>query len=385
MEIGSATLSLLRTGATAMFDAMGSTFPKAAVATLEDKSQSKVHLATQCLIDEGPEVFWKTVVGSLFVKASRVVTPFIPEQFANIPGELTGAFIHWWSASDGSKNNETMKIVNGSKSRPDFLQSIFNNYIKPAISSVLQAVGLNEKDNNVSFKRFFLLQAGLVGAGSLILRGAEHENIPGMNMDPEDPKWKTFLKIAGYTVLEQTTHLASQSARYYHDFKKEFNVQNGKTFSKDMLAKAIANAVHERAIPGNILSAISGCLSTLWLSKYIPKAIAGAIGEAPMKGLERLLTLHLRRSTKQRFDLKTNKIVDNYRIDPNGSYKKFLDMLDRYAFNPVRNFIVNIVARIFKAQDRTIEEYVEELRDTFNVKKDVLEKRAKGEVAVGRS
>ncbi|MBI3591040.1 MAG: hypothetical protein HY094_06670 [Candidatus Melainabacteria bacterium] len=389
MGIGNVSLSIVRTAVTAMFDAMGSTFPKAAVACLEDKSQDPVHLARQCLIDEGFEVFWKTAVGSLFVKATRSVAPFIPEQFANMPGEMLGALIHWWSASDQSKNNETVKIVNGDKSGPDFLQSAFNNYLKPVISSTLKAVGLDEskennKENNkenTDLVKFAAFQAALMTGGALILKGAEDENIPGMNMNPEDSAWKTFLKITGYTVLEQTTHLASQSMRYYEDFKKEFSMQDSKSLNKDILGKAIANAVHERFIPGNIFSAISGCLSTLWLGKYVPKSIAGAIGEAPMKGLERLLTLHLRRSTKQRFDLKTGKVIDNYRIKEMPWFEQVSKIAD-FIFNPIRNFFIEkVVARVFKPENMTVVEYSKILRASFNIDKKLLEERAKIEEA----
>ena len=382
MGIGSVSLSIIRTGVTAMFDAMGSTFPKAAVAAMEDKSQSKVHLAKQCLIDEGPEVFWKTIVGSLFVKTMRTIAPSVPEQFANLPGEMLGAGLHWWSASHQSKNRETQHATDSKEDKkPAFIEEFFNTCIKSPLGFALKAVGLDSNENNVSFLRFGAVQAALLAGGAYVLQGAEEENIPGMNLHYEDPWYISLFKTAGYTAFEQIAHLTSQTMRYYIDYKKEFGGKS-KVFSKNVLAKALANVIHERTFPGNIPSAISGCLSTLFLGRYIPKPLAGAIGEAPMKGLERLLTVHLRRSTKDRYDENAaDKRAANYRGHDKNWFNNILSFSDS-VFNPVRNFLIEkVVAKIFKPDSMNINEYITELKDSFNIKLDGLKAKAKNKAA----
>ena len=145
--------SLFRTGVTAMVDSMGSTFPKAAVAALEDKSQSKVSLAETEFITSGPEIFWKTIVGSVFVKTMRIITPAIPEQIANLPGEMLGAFIHWWSSSHHSKDTEAQRASNGSTG-PKFIEKFFDSCIKRPVDFGLKIVGLDVKKKDISFLRF---------------------------------------------------------------------------------------------------------------------------------------------------------------------------------------------------------------------------------------
>lgn len=385
MSIGALALSLFRTGVTATFDSMGSTFPKAAVAAVEDGTQSKVHLARQCLVDEGPEVFWKTVVGSVFVKVMKAIAPAIPEQIANFPGEMLGAYLHWHSASHQCKNGEAQRAVSGEK-KPGILQNLFSTRIKPLINDALKFVGLPEKDADVSFMRFAIIQSVLFTGGALALKGAEEENIPGMNMNHEDSKLTTFFKIAGYTLFEQCTHMFSQTMRYYIDYKKEFLGEDRKNrnigaLNKDILAKALANTFHERGFPGNIPSAITGCLSTLWLGKYIPKSIAGALGEAPAKGLERILTLHLRRSTKDRLNEKGER-VPNYRKDSYGILDGALKVSD-FLFNGIRNFIVRkIVAPMFKPEEVDIKDYIKELENSYNMSDERLRKRDFGKPPV---
>ncbi len=381
MSIGALALSLFRTGVTATFDSMGSTFPKAAVAAIEDSTQSKVRLARQCLVDEGPEVFWKTVVGSVFVKIMRAIAPVVPEQIANFPGEMLGAYLHWYSASHQCKNKEAQRAVSGMK-KLGALQSLFSKKVKPLINDALKFVGLPEKDKNVSFMRFAIIQSILFTGGALALKGAEEENIPGMNMNHEDSKLTTFFKIGGYTLFEQFTHMFSQTMRYYIDYKEEFFNKNRKnrelrTLNKDILAKALANTFHERGFPGNIPSAITGCLSTLWLGKYIPKSMAGALGEAPAKGLERLLTLHLRRSTKDRLNEKGERI-QNYRKDSHGILNGVLKISD-FLFNGIRNFIVRkIVAPMFQPEGVDIKDYIKELENSYSMSNEHLRKRDAG-------
>lgn len=376
--------SLFRTGVTAMLDSMGSTFPKAAVAALEDESANKVHLARQCLTDEGPEVFWKTIVGSLFVKTMRIFAPAVPEQIANFPGEMIGALIHWFSASDDSKNSTPGRAANGSKN-PHFIQNFFKAYIKRPIDFGLKTVGLDPEEKDVNFFTFGIINACLFAGGAYALKDAEEENIPGMNLNYEDPWYVSFFKTAGYTVFEQIAHLTSQTMRYCIDYKREFSDGENK-FSKKVLARALANVINERAIPGNIPSAIAGCLSTLWLGRYIPKSVAGALGEAPMKGLERLLTLHRRRSTKDRYDESfPDKRAPNYRGHKEDWFVDILGAADA-VFDKARNFLVkNIVARMFRPADKSIEQFTEDLTKSFDLNLDDLkadtEKKRKAAIA----
>ncbi len=375
MTSSSFGVSLLRTGVTAMVDSMGSTFPKAAVAALEDKTQNKVDLAKVCLLTEGPEVFWKTIVGSLFVKTMRTLTPGIPEQIANFPGEMFGAFMHWWSSSHHGKNSEAQRAADGS-SQPKPIEMFFDNCIKKPVDFGLKVVGLEEK--KVNLVRFGAINAALFAGGAYILKGAEEENIPGMNLDYEDPWHISFLKTTGYTLFEQVAHITSQTMRYCIDYKKEFNGENKAEFNKNVLAKALANVVNERVFPGNIPSAISGCLSTLFLGRYIPKSIAGAIGEAPMKGLERFLTLHKRRSTKDIFDENTpNHRAPNYRGHDKPWLQNILSTADSM-LDPCRNFIVEkVIARAFKPENVKLEDYVKELKGSYDLRLDLLEDKTK--------
>ena len=367
--------SLFRTGVTAMIDSMGSTFPRAAVAALEDESQSKVKLARQCLIDEGPEIFWKTIIGSLFVKTMRIVAPVVPEQIANFPGEMLGAYIHWWSASYKSKNAEAHREIDKNIGKESgAAEKSFNKFVTKPIHEILKMVGLDDEiEKNVNFATFGIIQAGLFLGGTYVLRNAEEENIPGMNLDYEDPWYISLSKTLGYTVFEQITHLSSQTMRYCMDYKQEFNGNNENKFNKNVLAKALANVINERAIPGNIPSAIAGCLSTLFLGRFIPKSVAGAIGETPMKGLERLLTLHRRRSTKDKYDeTSANKRADNFRGHKEEWFRNILKIADD-RFDRFRNFLINnIVVRIFKPEDKSVEQFIEELEGSYNLRIDLL-------------
>lgn len=372
--------SLFRTGVTAMLDSMGSTFPKAAVAALEDEKETPVSLARQSLIDEGPEVFWKTIVGSLFVKTLRNIAPWVPEQIANFPGEMLGAFLHWGSASHQAKNKKSYNTATcNSNKELGPLEKFFDSCIKKPINSVVQMIGLDE--NNVKFFKFGIINACLFAGGTFALKGAEEENIPGMNLDSEDPWYKSLFKTVGYTIFEQVAHCTSQTMRYYKDYKEEFGGEDGK-FNKNVLAKALANVIHERAFPGNIPSAISGCLSTLFLGRYIPKSVAGAIGEAPMKWLERILTLHLRRSTKERYDKDSpGERIHNYRGHDKPWFNNILQFSDSI-FNPIRNFFIeNVIAKIFKPDNVSLEEYVKELKGSFDTKLEILKKGAEATIS----
>ena len=369
--------SLFRTGVTAMLDSMGSTFPKAAVAALEDKGDTKAQLARQCLIDEGPEVFWKTIAGSLFVKTMRIVAPAVPEQIANFPGEMMGALFHWLSAAPDAKSREGHRAAaKNSGEKHSSVEEFFLKYINKPIKFALETVGLGEK--KVNFYTFGIINACLFAGGAYVLKGAEEENIPGMNLDYEDPWYVSLFKTAGYTVFEQVAHITSQTMRYCIDLKKEFK-------GKDVFAKALANVLNERAIPGNIPSAISGCLSTLFLGRYIPKPVAGALGEAPMKGLERLLTIRRKRATKDRYDESfPDKRAPNFRGHDKEWFVDILEAAD-LMIDKVRDFLIkNVVVKIFKPSDKTAEQFAKELLDSCNLRIDILKNRTEEQDEITR-
>ena len=379
MSIGSIALSLFRTGVTAHVDMQAKSL-QAATSILEDKSKPKGELAKQFIFDESFEVLSKTFGGSLFVKLMRSVAPVLPEQISNFVGEMIGAGLHWKASSHQSKNDEVAR-ESGHAEEPGMLGKFFDNCIKAPFDFLFKHTGLSDDPNKTSFLKFGLSQLGIVGASFLVLKGAEGENIPGMNMNKSDSKLTTFFKITGYTIFEQIAHLSSQTMRYYKDYKKEFNNEKRTAtilgFNKDILAKTIANVFHERAFPGNILSAIGGCLSTLWLGDKLSKPIAGALGEIIPKGLERFLTVHLRRSTKHRTDDKGNK-VDNYRLHDKAWFRNIIDTTDA-VLNPLRRMLVTVTAKILKPSNVSTENYVKELESTYDMDHGWLKQQHKHE------
>src|SRR3989338_3497917 len=137
MGIGSVALSLFRTGVTASLDAIASTaLSKAPIATLEDKTKSHDELAIQCLDDEGAETFWKAAFGSVLTKLSRMYTPFIPEQLMNIPGDLIGSFVHWYTATHQSLEKSILEMVNIVDKSPTIVKNFFNYCIKKPIDVI---------------------------------------------------------------------------------------------------------------------------------------------------------------------------------------------------------------------------------------------------------
>ena len=356
--------SIFRTSMTAMLDAIGSTIPKAAVATLEDKTKSPQALARQCILDEMPETFWKAFTGSILVKIAKIVTPNVPEQIVIMPGELIGSFMHWLTATHQSLNKTAISATNFVGTKFTFAKSFFNNFIRKPMDLGMHFLGIDKSGTEMNFLKFGLSNLGLFTLGTLALRGAEDENIPGINMDHNDPPLTSALKTIGYTAVEQGTHLFSQIMRYYIDYKDEFG-------KKNTLAKAVANAINEKTIPGNILSALGGCFSTLWLGRYIPKSAAAALGEALPKGFTRLVEFRQRRSTKEAIDEKGRRVA-NYRYQDVPWFNKMLDGFD-YVFKPVRMWLINnVVAKIFKPENTKLEDFRKELVSSFDRREDLL-------------
>lgn len=363
-------VSLFRTGMTAMLDAIASTGSKAIVATMEDKTMSPEYLASKCILDEGPETFWKAAFGSVLAKLKNNFAPYIPEQFVNIPGDLLGSFMHWKSSAHQSLNRLTSLAGTKTKEKLTLLDKFYDTCIKTPTNEILRFLGFNSEEHELNIFRFGVSNVIAFFLGTIALKGSSEDNMPGVNIDSDDSKSITLLKTLGYTVTEQVTHIASNWMRYYKDYKKEF----GKKFA---LAKSLANAINEKTFPGNVLSALGACLTTLWFGKKLPPSSAAALGEIIPKGLTRLLEARLRRSTKDTYDEKNpDKRVKNYRFHNAKWFNKLLDVVD-YPFVILRKLTINhIVAPLFKPQDTTMEMFKEELYKSFDMPMTTLKSKA---------
>lgn len=364
------TTSLLRTGMTAVVDAIASTGAKAIIAPLEDKTKSSEFLAKQCIMDEGPETFWKAIFGSILAKLNKSYAPYIPEQLVNIPGDLLGAYLHWKSAAHQSLDTILTRTVKA-KSNGNLLDKFFDNCIKTPTNNLLKFIGFNSQEHQLSFARFGISNIIVFLLATLGLKGSEDDNIPGVNLDHNEPVSTSIFKTIGYTAIEQITHIGSQWMRYYQNYKNEF----GKDFH---LAKSIANAVNEKTFPGNILSGIGACLSTLWLGRYLPKSAAGAIGEIIPKAFTRLLEVRLRRSTKDKFDeTSENKRTVNHRIKDIKWLDKSLDVID-HPFAALRKLTIDhIIVPVFKPSNLTYEEFKKEIYNSFDLSLEALKLKNK--------
>ena len=381
MGIGSIALSLFRTGVTASLDAIASTaISKAPIATLEDKTRSKDELAIQCLDDEGAETFWKAAFGSVLTKLSRVYTPFIPEQFMNIPGDLLGSFVHWYTATHQSLGSSIFGMADHS---PTFVKKFFNYCIKKPIDVIAGLMGLDREGKSINTTRFALCNAGLFGLGTLALIGAKGENLPGINMEKGDPK--NVRNIILYNIVEQCTHVFSQTVRYYLNYNKKEGLggfQNPDEtkrrkfwfWDNDVLGKALACVIHEKTFPGNFLAGIMSCFFTIWLP--LPKSAAAAAGEIIPKAFTRLIEVPLRRSTSTILDEAGNE-VPNHRLADIPWLYKIVNGIN-WALAPIKYAIIDyIVAPLFKPKDTDINAYRIELRDSLKLGKADLERKTK--------
>ena len=358
--------SLFRTSMTAMLDAIASTGAKAIVAPLEDKTKSPEHLAIKCIEDEGPETFWKAAFGSILAKLKNHLAPSIPEQFINIPGDLIGAAFHWKSAAHQSLDREISQAGIKTKPKLTILDKFYDNFIKLPTDYILKFIGLHKDEHKLSLLRFGVANVLAFIFGTFALKGSDEDNLPGVNIDSNDSKPVTFLKTIGYVIIEQFTHVASQWMRYYQSYKEEF----GKKFA---LSKSLANVINEKTFPGNFISAIGACLSTLWLGKKIPRSAAAALGEIIPKGFTRLLEARLRRTTKDTCDKNnTEKRVPNHRIYDMKWLNNALDIID-YPFVYLRKFTVDrIIAPLFKPAGMDIDTFRKELTNSFSMNEDSL-------------
>lgn len=365
-------ISLFRTGMTAMLDAIASTGSKAIVATLEDKTKSPEYLAIKCIEDEGPETFWKAAFGSILAKLKNNFAPFIPEQFVNIPGDLLGAFVHWDSANHQSLNKVISQAARKKKESLTLLDKFFDKCIKAPTDSTLKFIGLNRKEEKLGLFRFGIANVLAFIFGIFALKGSDDENLPGINISPDDDKTSTILKTIGYLTVEQITHVLSQWRRYYKAYEDEF----GKNFPA---AKALANVIYEKTFPGNFISAIGACLSTLWLGKKISKSAAGALGEIIPKALTRLLEVRFRRTTKDAYDENSpNKRSPNYKFHYVKWFNNLLDIVD-YPFAKLRKLTIDhVVAPLFRPNHMTLNEFKNELYNSFYLPLEIL--KAKGEL-----
>lgn len=369
---------------TAMLDAIASTSSKAVVATLEDKTRSPEALAIKCIEDEGPETFWKAAFGSVLAKLKNTFVPNLPEQFVNIPGDLIGAFLHWKSAAHQSLNQVLSKAGSIKKESLTLLDKFYDTCIKVPTDSILKFVGLDRKEQKLGFFRFGFANVIAFIFGTLALKGSEEDNMPGVNLDASDPKSVSFFKTIGYTLIEQFTHVASHWYRYYVDYKNEFDPnaaekeKRGVYFSKDAFVKALANTINEKTFPGNFLSAIGACLSTLWLGGKIPKSAAAALGEIVPKAFTRFLEARLRRSTKDKYDeTSPAKRTWNHRISDLKWFNKLLDVID-YPFVMLRRFTIDhIVVPLFKPPDTSAGTFRKKIYDSFNLPLERLKLKAK--------
>jgi hypothetical protein len=354
---------------TAMLDAIASTGSKAIVATLEDKTKSPEYLASKCILDEGPETFWKAAFGSILAKLKNNFAPFIPEQFVNIPGDLLGAYVHWRSAAHQSLNKTISQAGKKFKSSSDLLDKFYDNFIKTPTSYILNLIGLDRHEHTLSFGRFGLANLAAFAFGTYSLMGSDDENLPGVNIDSSEPKHVTTYKTLGYVITEQVMHVASQWMRYYEDYKKEF----GEKFA---LSKSLANVINEKTFPGNFLSAIGACLSTLWFGKTMSKSAAAALGEIVPKAFTRLLETRLRRTTKDTYDENSlNQRRGNYRFHNAKWFNSLLDIID-YPFAILRELTVNhVVAPIFKPSDMSVNDFRKELYDSFDLPVETLKSK----------
>ena len=358
--------SLFRTGMTAMLDAIASTGAKAIVAPLEDKTLSPEFLASKCILDEGPETFWKGAFGSVLAKLKNHFVPWLPEQFVNAPGDLFGAFVHWKSAAHQSLSHVISLSGTKKKEALTLLDKFYDTCIKIPTNAVLKLIGFNRDEHRLNLFRFGISNIAAFALGTLALRGSSEDNMPGVNVNSDDSTSTSILKTMGYAVVEQATHICSQWMRYYEDYKKEF----GEKFA---LSKSLANVINEKTFPGNILSSLGACLTTLWYGKTLPPSSAAALGEVIPKAFTRLLEARLRRTTKDAFDENNPaKRKPNHRISDIKWLDRALNVID-YPFLLLKNFTIDkIVAPLFRPNGMNLNDFIKELRNSFNLPLETL-------------
>ena len=378
VSTGIGASGVLRSGIIATIDLISTANGKAIGGLFERTDRSASDTYSKVLHDEGLETFWATIVSSLLAKISSIVTPWIPEQIAIIPGKLMGETWHWLITSEQSTNKEKLAGKNGGNNGDNIFARFFDTFVKRPSDFLLALCGLKGdkydengnliKEGKSNFIRYLFSQIGIFGLASFALKGKE-ENLPGVNIDAEESLSKGMLKGFGYTLVEQATYGISQSIRFYTDFKEEFDpaAAEKKRFSKSAYAKSLANVINERFFPGHILLGISSAISTYSLGRILPKTTAAAIGEFPMAILNRVFNCRRRRATCFKHDENNNLLVDNQNNKPipnwqfhaSKAFNKFLDSCDSI-LNPWRVILNKGVAKLFNVK-------YEELENSFNM------------------
>jgi len=359
------TGGLMRSGLAAVIDMIGGN-EKAIVGIIERKDKNPVETYRQVLQDEGLEPFWQTFSSSLLSKIAKVVTPSVPEQLVIIPGKIIGSIWHWLITSHQSMNSEALNgNYNGNKEQrkdADTYEGFYSAFVEGPSNYIFKILGLGDKEDpnaKPSFLRYAISQFGVFGLASYALRDSE-ENLPGVNISSEEGFGKSLLKGVGYTLVDQITYTASQTMRFYIDFKKEFEKEG------NALAKAFANVLNERFFPGRILSGLSSSLATYLLGDYIPKVTAAELGELPLKLLNRLANVHKRRATKylinketHEYVLKDENPVKNYRFSDSSSFNSFLNACDSI-IQPCRDYSIKLISKLFNVP-------LKELQDSLTI------------------
>lgn len=318
----------------------------------------------QIIHDEALEPFWQTLFSTIAVKTAEYLTPKIPQQLVMLPTQLLGSLFHWFIASPQSINSETF---NGGKNLfKRFVANCHDVLVKRPTEFILDKLGLKEQGGSPI--RYGLIQAGIFSLATLSQRKSGM-TLPGVNVNPDDSKLVTLLKTIGFTVVEQATYMFSQTMRYWIDFRREFG--------KNALAKAAACVANERAIPGHILSAISACISTYFLGRFMPRTAAAQIGRFPFDFLNRMLNCHRRRATKYQFEyasltrdgekvkipiaykIKDGKRQENFRFS-----KRILEFID-IIFDPIRNAFLKLVEKCSGVP-------IKDLRKSFEINEETL-------------
>lgn len=330
--------------------------------------------------DELLEPAWETFFSSILARIAKIVTPKVPEQLVIVPSKLFGAGWHWLITHEQSINKQKSSGQNKSGDKKNIFGDFFETFIKKPTDLFLKLCGIEDKKTN--FLRYGITQAGIFSLAGLALKYAPEENLPGVNIDKEEPLVTNVCKGTAYAFVEQCTYAASQTVRNYVDFSKS-------EFGEGRIgwAKALANVCNERLVPGHFLSAISGSLSTYFLGDYIPKTSAALLGEFPMKIFNRVLNCHKRRATKHKFEYATyiengkevevpvrylkkgNEKEDNFRFNTSGLYKTFLEFC-RNTLEPVREGFYHLISKFFKVP-------VEDLKYSFDISEKVLERNKK--------
>ncbi len=338
----------------AMLDLISSGNAKGIGSICERKDKTAAQTYQHTLHDEGLEPMWETFFCSLLTKAAKIITPAVPEQITMIPGKLIGAAWHWAITSYQSTHREKL---NGStdNNKKSSIADFFETFVKKPSDYVLKLCGLGDSEKDTNFLKFGLTQLGLFGIGSYFLSNSE-ENLPGVNIDSDESVFKCMAKGLGYTVVEQVTYAMSQIMRFCIDFKD--------SFGKNVLAKATANVINERFLPGHMLAGIAASISTYFLGKHIPKTTAAALGEFPMMLLNRIVNCHRKRATKD--IIKDGERVTNYNAEPGGRFDGFLKLCDK-VLDRSRNSLVRLVSKIFNVKE-------DELKKSFDIPEEVLMK-----------